>query len=91
MNLQKEEKEINDGSKGEIARHATSIVADPAGLGRWNYIDIVNSKKRLRIIFAHQCEQSKSSLGIVFSQRRTHFLARDINTCPRKLITMHLV
>ena len=32
--------------KGEIAKHATSIGADPTGLGKWNYIDIVNGAKK---------------------------------------------
>ena len=40
---------------------------------------------------AYQFVRSKKSLGIVRRRRRLHFLARNINIYPRKLIIMHLV
>ena len=65
--------------KGDIAKYATSTGADPTGLNRWNHIDIVNGTKQLRIIYACQSVRSKSSLGIMHSQRRRFFLKRSID------------
>ena len=76
--------------KGEVAKYATSTGADPTGLGRWNYIDVVNREKKVRIISAYQCVRSKTSLGTVYLQQRRYFLARNINICPRKLFIMYL-
>ena len=65
--------------KGDIAKYAISTGADPTGLNRWNYIDIVDGTKQLRIIYACQSVISKSSLGIMHSQRRIFFLVRSID------------
>ena len=76
--------------RGEVAKHATVTGADPTGLGRWNYIDLVNDGNKVRNISACQSVKSISTLGTACSQRRRCFLARRIDVCPRKLFVLHL-
>ena len=37
---------------GEVSKHATTIGSDPTGLGRWNYVDLVNRGNKVRLISA---------------------------------------
>ena len=75
---------------GKVSKHATTTGADPAGLDRWNYADLVNKSNKVRLLSACQCVKSKSTLGTVCLQRRRHFLARKIDVYPRKLFILHL-
>ena len=53
--------------RGEVSKHATVTGADPTGLGRWNYIDLVNDSNKVRIVSAYQSVKSVSNLGTVYS------------------------
>ena len=76
--------------KGEVSKYATATGADPTGLGRWNYVDLVNIENKVIFISAYQCVKSKTTLGTVCMQRTTYFRARNIGICPRKLFILHL-
>ena len=56
--------------RGAVSKYATAICTYPTGLGRWNYIDLVNRDNKVRIISACQCVKSKSTLDTVYLQRR---------------------
>ena len=56
--------------RGQVSKHATGTGSDPTGLGRWNYIDLTNGDKKVRIISAYQSVKSVSTLGTVHSQRK---------------------
>ena len=58
------------GVKGEISKNTSAVGADPTGLGRWNYIDVVNGPKKVRLISAYQSVKSTFSLGTENIQRR---------------------
>ena len=76
--------------RGEVPKHATATGVDPTGVGRWNYVDLVNRGNKVRFISAHQCVKSKSTLGTVCLQRRRYFLARKIEVFTRTLFILHL-
>ena len=60
--------EVMTTSKGKLSKQATTTGDDPAGLCNWNHIFIVNGVKKLRLVHACQCVQSKTSIGIVCIQ-----------------------
>ena len=76
--------------RGEVSKHTTGTGADPTGLGRWNYVDVLNKSNKVRFVSACQCVKSKSTLGTVHLQRRRYFLARRIDAYPRKSFILHL-
>ena len=76
--------------RGQVSKHTTETGSDPTGLGRWNYIDLSNGDRRVRIISAYQSVKSVSTLGTVHSQRLLYFIVRGVNVCPRKLFITHL-
>ena len=39
--------------RGNIEKHASSTGADTTGLGRCNYADIINNKRKLLIVEVH--------------------------------------
>ena len=39
---------------GEVSKHLTATSADPTGLSRWNYVDVV--KKNNKVIFISTCQ-----------------------------------
>ena len=77
-------------AKGDVAKNATSTGAEPTGLGRWNYVDIVNSNKKLLIMSSYQCLQSRTTIGTAHLKRRRYFLARNANMYPYKLFIINL-
>ena len=76
--------------RGQVSKCTTETVLDPTGLGKWNYIDLSNGDRRVRIISAYQSVKSVSTLGTMQSQRLRYFIARGINVCPRKIFITHL-
>ena len=76
--------------RGDASKCATVAGADPTGLGRWNYTNLVNDSNKVRIMSACQRVKPKSTLGTAHLQRRKCFLVRRIDACPRKLFILHL-
>ena len=75
--------------KVEIAKHAMSRGADPAGLGRWNRIDIVNGSKNYDLYLHINVHDQKYHLvHYIFDD--DDIFAININMCPHKLLIMNL-
>ena len=49
----------------ELAKYIYSTGEDPAGLGRWNYVDVSNGAHKYRIISAYQSVRLTDTLGTV--------------------------
>ena len=54
--------------RGNIAKYSSFTGADPTGLGRWNYVDIINNNSNLRIAIAYQSVRSDTTLGTIYLQ-----------------------
>ena len=53
--------------RGQVSKCTTETGSDPTGLGKWNYVDLSNGDRRVRIISAYQSVKSVSTLGTVHS------------------------
>ena len=76
--------------RGQVSKHETIAGPDPAGLGRWNYIGLINRGNKVRVTSSCQCVKSKLTLDTMHLQPRKFVLARGIDVCPRKLFILHL-
>ena len=54
--------------KGEYCEIVKTIAADLSGLGRWNYIDLQNSDRKIRIITVYQAVLSKQTENTIYMQ-----------------------
>ena len=78
--------------RGEISKFCISSGSDSLDLGRWSWIDFQFPAKKVTMIAAHNCVNSRSTSAIktVHVQQRGHSTSTGRNTCPRKAFNQGL-
>lgn len=76
--------------RGELVKYVHFPREDPAGLSRWNCVNISNGTHKCRLISSYQSIRLTTVLRTVCCQQRRYFRARNISTCPRKLRIQYL-